>query len=271
MTVLLTGATGFVGRQVHKAIAARRLSIRVVIRDKSQARLAVPADSIVTTGDLFAENAEWWAKACTGVDTAIHVAWFTEPGSYLQSPKNQECLAGTLAFAKGAVQAGVRRLVGIGTCFEYDVDIGLLSTQTALKPQTPYADAKAAAFHALSDFLPRHGVTFAWCRLFYLFGEGEDERRLVPYLRSKLAAGEPAELTSGAQVRDYLDVREAGEMIAKVALGATEGPVNICSGTPIMIRTLAERIADEYGRRDLLRFGARPDNAFDPPRIVGVR
>jgi dTDP-6-deoxy-L-talose 4-dehydrogenase (NAD+) len=269
--VLLTGATGFVGRQVHKALAARSLPIRAVIRDKSQARLAAPTESIVTTGDLFAEDAEWWVKACTGIDTAIHLAWFAEPGSYLQSPKNQECLTGTLALAKGAVQAGVRRFVGIGTCFEYDVDVGLLSTQTALKPQTPYAEAKTAAFRTLSDLLPRHRVAFAWCRLFYLFGEGEDERRLVPYLRRKLAAGEPAELTSGTQVRDYLDVREAGQMIAEVALGATEGPVNICSGAPVTIRALAERIADEYGRRDLLRFGARPDNAFDPPRVVGVR
>jgi dTDP-6-deoxy-L-talose 4-dehydrogenase (NAD+) len=32
---------------------------------------------------------------------------------------------------------------------------------------------------------------------------------------------------------------------------------------------MAERIADEFGRRDLLQFGARPDNVFDPPRIIG--
>ena len=60
-------------------------------------------------------------------------------------------------------------------------------------------------------------------------------------------------------------------MIAELALGERQGPVNICSGTAISVRQLAERIADEYGRRDLLRFGARPDNAVDPPRVVGIR
>jgi hypothetical protein len=40
---------------------------------------------------------------------------------------------------------------------------------------------------------------------------------------------------------------------------------------PITIKTLAERIADEYGRRDLLKFGAQPENLMDPPFIVGVR
>jgi len=66
-------------------------------------------------------------------------------------------------------------------------------------------------------------------------------------------------------------VEEAGRMIADVALGHSEGAVNICSGTPVTVRELAESIADEYGRRDLLRFGARPDNPFDPPKVVGVR
>ena len=114
-------------------------------------------------------------------------------------------------------------------------------------------------------------IEFAWCRLFYLYGEGEDERRLVPYLRGKLTAGEPAELTSGKQIRDYLDVREAGRMIVEAALGAVQGPVKSAPAWPITVRQLAEPIADEYGRRDLLRFGARPDNPVDPPCVVGVR
>jgi nucleoside-diphosphate-sugar epimerase len=60
-------------------------------------------------------------------------------------------------------------------------------------------------------------------------------------------------------------------MIVETALGTEQGPVNVCSGMPITVRQLAEQIADEYGRRDLLRFDARPDNLIDPPRVVGVR
>ena len=271
MTVLLTGATGFVGRQVHKALVAEGAAVRVVLRTGTETRLVAPAESIVTTHDLFAEKAPWWAQACAGIDAVVHAAWYAEPGSYLHSPKNQDCLNGTLELARGAIAAHVRRFVGIGTCFEYDVAAGLLTTRTRLDPQTPYAAAKASAFRALSELLPARGVSFAWCRLFYLHGEGEDERRLVPYLRRRLSRGEPAELTSGTQVRDFLDVAQAGRMIAGVALGTQHGPVNVCSGVPVTVRELAERISDEYGgRRHLLRFGARPDNAFDPPRVVGV-
>jgi dTDP-6-deoxy-L-talose 4-dehydrogenase (NAD+) len=244
-----------------------------VVRDGKQRQLATVecVETVVTTPDLFAESADWWATVCKGVDTVIHVAWYAEPGKYLESSKNLDCLMGTLQLAKGAAQVGVTRIVGIGTCFEYDLTGGMLAIETPLRPLTPYAGAKAAAFMALSQWAPKQGIEFAWCRLFYLHGEGEDSRRLVPYLRSKLAAGEPAELTSGNQIRDFIDVREAGRIIAETALGHAQGAVNICSGMPITVRQLAESIADEYGRRDLLRFGARQDNLIDPPCVVGVK
>ncbi len=270
--VLLTGATGFVGRQVLRALLGEGQRVRLVVRIGHDEGLAKQEgiERVVTTPDLFAEPAHWWQKTCKGVDTIIHAAWYAEPGKYLTSAKNLDCLAGTIAMAQGATAAGLRRFVGIGTCFEYDVSAGDLTTDTPLAPQSPYAGAKAAAFLALSQALPVQGVEFVWCRLFYLYGEGEDARRFVPYLRGQLEKGEVAELTSGKQWRDFMDVRRAGDMIARAATGKVTGAVNICSGQAITIRQLAERIADEYGRRELLKFGARPDNLVDPPRVVGV-
>lgn len=270
--VLLTGACGFVGQQVLRALDEESVKVRVVVRDGSSGQLpALDAiETVITTPDLFGETADWWAEACKGIDTVIHVAWYAEPGKYLQSDKNIDCLAGTLQMAKGAARAKVRRFVGIGTCVEYDLAGGVLSVDTPLRPLTPYAGAKAAAFMALSQWLPSQNVEFAWCRLFYLHGEGEDQRRLVPHLHSRLAAGEPANLTSGNQVRDFLDVREAGKLIAEIALSTKQGAANVCSGIPVTVRQLAERIADEYGRRDLLAFGARADDPLEPPSVVGV-
>lgn len=268
---LLTGATGFVGRQVLRALVEHGVSVRVVVREGKQDQLSSleGIESIALTKDIFNENADWWANICQDVDTVIHVAWYVEPGKYLQSEKNLDCLEGTLQMAKGSAQAGVRRFIGIGTCFEYQLSTDVLSVETPLQPLTPYAGAKAATFMALSQWLPLQGVQFAWCRLFYLYGEGEDAQRLVPYLRGRLAAQEAALLTSGRQIRDFLDVREAGRMIVKVALSEDQGPFNICSGVGITIRELAEKIADEYGRRDLLRFGARPENLIDPECVIG--
>jgi dTDP-6-deoxy-L-talose 4-dehydrogenase (NAD+) len=255
--VLLTGGTGFVGRQVLRALTESGARVRVILREGSaESRLGdlSAVESIVRTPDLFRESVEWWAKTLERVDMIAHVV----------------CLEGTLRMAQGAALAGVKRFVGVGTCFEYDLSAGMLATDTPLRPISPYAGAKAAVFMALSQWLPLHRISFAWCRLFYLFGEGEDERRLFPYLRAQLAAGKPVDLTSGNQIRDFLDVREAGRQIADIGLGDRTGATNICSGIPVTVRQIAERLADEYGRRDLLRFGVRPDNLVDPPCVVGL-
>ncbi|MTJ83900.1 MAG: NAD(P)-dependent oxidoreductase [Telmatospirillum sp.] len=269
--ILVTGGTGFVGRAVLSALADAGAFVRAVVRPGAERKLdGVPGlEHIVETADLFAETSEWWQDVCSGVQSVLHVAWYAEPGKYLQSPFNVDCLEGTLRLAKGAVAAGVSRFVGIGTCFEYDLSAGVLCVDTPLRPETPYAGAKAAAFLALSTYLPMAGVSFAWCRLFYLFGKGEDQRRLVPYLRSRLSAGEKVDLTSGDQIRDYLDVDDAGKMIAGIVMGDRTGVVNICSGVPVTVRQLAESIADEFQRRDLLCFGTRPDNLTDPRCVVG--
>ncbi len=270
--ILITGATGFVGRQVLKTFSSYDVELHLIVRQGKEAQVNSSSNviKVINTKDLFAEDVAWWTQQCKGIDTVVHLAWYAEPGKYLESPKNLDCLIGSLNLAKGAAQAGVRRFVGIGTCFEYDVTAGVLSVDTPIKPITPYADAKAALYLSLSHGLSGAGVEFVWCRLFYLYGEGEDSRRLVPYLRSKLEKGEPAELTSSRQIRDFLGVVEAGRMIAEVTLGDQTGPVNICSSIPITVRQLAEQIADEYGRRDLLQFGKRPDNLVDPPCVLGT-
>jgi len=271
-TILLTGASGFVGKQIFKALSASNFRIVPVVRTgkESSFQSQSKVDRIVCSSDIFQESTDWWAEQCEGIDVVIHAAWYAEPRKYLQSSKNMDCLVGSLNFARGAVIAGVKRFVGIGTCFEYDLSAGVLSKDSPLNPLTPYASTKVALYMALSHWLPEKSVEFAWCRLFYLYGEGEDERRLVPYLHKQLVKGEEVELTSGKQIRDFLDVSEAGRVIAEVAAGEQHGPINVCSGEPITVRQLAEQIGDTYGRRDLLKFGSRPDNLVDPPCVLGI-
>jgi nucleoside-diphosphate-sugar epimerase len=150
------------------------------------------------------------------------------------------------------------------------VDARVLGIDTPLRPTTPYAAAKAAAFLALSQWLPAEGVGFAWGRLFYLYGEGEHPKRLVPYLETTLAAGQRAALTNGRQIRDFLDVKVGAAMLLDGLFGDTQGAFNVCSGVPISVRQLAESIAERFGASDLLEFGARPENLVDPVCVIGL-
>jgi nucleoside-diphosphate-sugar epimerase len=271
--VFITGATGFVGRQVLRSLLDKDVTIVCAVREGFTAKLpsSPRVERRVLTSDLFAEDEIWWKRELQDIEVVIHLAWYAEPGKYQFSAKNLDCLIGTLCMARAAAAAGVRRVVGVGTCFEYQQSDRPLSVDAPLAPSSPYAACKAAAYFAMSQALPASGVEFAWCRLFYLHGEGEDSRRLVPTLRQYLTQGRAADLTSGNQVRDFLDVTEAGRRIAEVAMSGKTGAFNICSGRPVTVRELAQSIADEYGRRDLLNFGARKENPLDPPYVVGTR
>lgn len=270
--ILVTGANGFVGRQIIKHLNSNNFRIIAIVRVGSENKLfeSPNIERIISSKDIFSESEEWWTSTCAGVDQIIHAAWYVEPGKYLQSPKNIECLIGSIKMAHGAVKAGVKHIIGIGTCFEYELDGGYLSIDTPLNPLTPYAAAKASLYFILKSILSAEKVKFTWCRLFYLYGEGEDERRLVPYIRKNLSNGKSVNLTSGNQIRDYIDVCEVGNRIVNIAVNEHIGVFNICSGEAISVRQLAEKIADEYEGRRFLNFGAHPENVMDPSCVVGV-
>lgn len=270
--ILLTGASGFVGRQIAKALLSRGHRLKLVLRPGGFARSGLPRSDvdIIETDDLFARDADWWAGHLAGIHTAIHAAWYVEPGKYLDSPLNIDCAMGSLAMAEGAVRAGLRKFIGVGTCFEYRLPNAAITESAEVGPVTPYAAAKLALHRMLAKRFAATGVEFAWARLFYLFGEGEHPARLFPTLHRKLSAGESMMLSSGDKIRDFLDVAEAGRLIATLAETEQTGIANICSGKPVTIRQVAEEIADLYGRRDLLTFGTATVHPRDPEAVAGI-
>ena len=271
--ILVTGSTGFVGRQILNSLLTSDVKLIPVVRIGKEDRIikSPSIHRIVSTNDIFSESEDWWEQECYDVDVIIHSAWHVTPGEYINSTRNLDCLIGSLQMAKGAVKAGVKHIVGIGTCFEYDLTSGVLSIDTPLRPLTNYAASKTALYFELSHWLAIYKVKFSWCRLFYLYGEGEDENRLVAYIHKQLVNGEEVALTSGRQIRDFMDVKDVGKEIASIALLEKEGTFNVCSGVPVTIKQIAEKIADEYNARSLLKFGARPESLIDPPMVVGVK
>jgi dTDP-6-deoxy-L-talose 4-dehydrogenase (NAD+) len=271
-TVLLTGATGFVGRHILKQLERRGIKTVIPVRREWQYRIEIDETltRVFETTDLFAEPYEWWCEVLKGVDMVIHSAWCAEPGSYLTSEKNLDCLGMTMQLAKVSFFQGVTRFVGLGSCIEYEMSDERLDIDHPLNPTTPYSGAKVAAFHALQQWFQHTDVSFLWCRLFHLYGAGEHPKRLFPAIHKSLNLGEKIDLTSGTQIRDFLPVEDAARLILEGAFSTYSGPANICSGKGRSVRELAEQIADQYQRRDLLNFGARNENLLDPPMIVGV-
>jgi len=270
---MITGGTGFLGYQIVKQLTKKNYKNITLLVRKKPTNLNFDNDvKFIITKDIFSESIKSLKKKLKNIDLLIHCAWYVDPKDYLTSKKNIDCLVGTINLAKAASESGVKRLVGIGTCFEYDVSKKYLSKNTNLSPQLLYSACKASAYLTLDKFLNLNKVLFKWCRVFYLFGENEKPNRLYPLIQRKLKNNEKIYLGPGNQIRDYMDVKDAAKMIINFSMNDIKGVKNICSSTPISIKNFAINIAKKVGKQKLLIFSKKTlHRSFDPNFIVGIK
>jgi nucleoside-diphosphate-sugar epimerase len=263
--VLVTGASGFIGAAVVRRLLGHGFRVTAVVRPGSSLRrLEDVADRVG-----FVERDLEDAGACRGLvaetapDVVLHLAWYLQPGDWSDSPRNLDCLAGSLALLDGVAGTACRRVVVAGSSVEYDTDLGFVTESSPVRPRTLYGACKASLFLAGERLARRHGWGFAQARIFNVYGPGEDPRRFVPHVVNGLLRGEPCDLTPGDQVRDYLHVVDVASALVALAVSEVEGAVNVASSRPVTIATLAQTIARLLGRPDLLRLGARPPRPGD--------
>ncbi len=269
MNILVTGATGFIGAWVARALIESGHTVRATARKgSSRERLDGFADGIEwVTADVFGDPRLDRRALCAGVDLCVHTAWYAVPGKYLEARENLECVQGSLSLLDALADAGVPRATFVGSCFEYDFDPGYLSESSPIRPQSLYAAAKASTRLLCEQLARSRQLGFCWVRPFYQYGPFEDGRRLVPYVIDTLLRGEEAAVTRGGQVRDFLHVADVGSAIAAAATSTLDGVVNIGSGQPVTVRQIVATIAELIGAGERVKFGARPDNPTDPPFI----
>jgi nucleoside-diphosphate-sugar epimerase len=267
--VLVTGATGFIGRHIPALLQARGFETHITARGAATATTGITAHQV----DLLRQYEAQCLIKDIRPDIIIHTAWYVAHGRFWTAPENADWLEASTALAAYAAEAGARRFLGLGTCAEYATEAGddayPWQETRHIAPATPYGEAKAALARRLAEMAEgRARFAIAWARLFHLFGPGENSARLVPSIMIALREGREAQCSSGRPVRDFISTQNAAAAITALATSDVTGPVNIASGAPISIAAMARLIADIARRPDLLRLGALPDRPHEPPYMV---
>jgi nucleoside-diphosphate-sugar epimerase len=262
--LLLTGATGFVGRQVLPHLGA--FDLHCTSRDG--ASLGTSGKLIWHCADL--RDADQCTRLVTDVrpDYLVHLAWNTEQDRFWEAADNDEWLEGGRALCRAFAASGGARLVVAGSCAEYAGESPeprreIEDAGNAL-PATRYGRAKLELLRSLRNL----DVPCAWARIFFPYGPGEGERRLVPSIARALLRGEPAECSSGRAIRDFIDVRELGRALALLITSEVNGSINLGQGERARIADVANILGELAGRPDLIRLGARADRPNEPEILV---
>ena len=263
--VLLTGATGFIGRHVLPSLIAGGNEVHAV----TSRPLPSAASGVVWHRANLLNATERVALLHAVRPThLLHLAWFVAPGAFWASSENLRWVGASLDLLRVFAEQGGRRAVMAGTCAEYSwSESDLVEDATPLVPLTLYGVAKDAVRRVGERFSAQVGIEFAWGRIFFVYGPYEPESRLVPSVTTALLQGEVAHCTSGAALRDYLYVADAGAAFGAVLHGATQGAINIGSGEAVSVRSIVTALGVDSGRPDLIALGSLPDRPDDPPRI----
>jgi nucleoside-diphosphate-sugar epimerase len=266
MRVLVTGATGFIGSHVVREAVSRGHETFALVRPgASLRRLADVQDRLtLVEGDLGESAAMGRVAFDVRPAAIIHLAWYAEPGRYLNDvEQNLASLEGSIRLLEAAVRSECPRVVLAGTCLEGDDH-----------PMPSIYEAAKRAQHALADGFGASGPSIACGHVFYLFGPGEDERRVVPTVIRSLLHAEPIATTDGLQTRDYLPVGDVASAFCTLAEASIVGGVDICSGSTIRLRDLLDMIGTEMDERGLIQLGGLGpaadeghDAAGDPGRL----
>lgn len=266
MKVAVTGAGGFIGSHVLDVLERRDdVEIVAVSRQKPRRRPGVQTVALDLTDPQPGDYDRMGRP-----DVLIHGAWSGLPN--YRSPHHLESeLPAQYRFLQSLVEAGLPAVVVTGTCYEYGLAGGELDEEMAAAPVNAYAAAKAALYRQLEALRRDKPFELTWARLFYLWGPRQAPKSLFPQLRAAVDRGDPDfNMSPGDQVRDYLPVEAAAEVLVALAqLGKGAGLVNVCSGLPVTVRARVEQWIDDNGWDIALSLGRLPYAADEPHAFWG--
>lgn len=265
MKILVTGATGFVGRHLVAALLARGCAVRAVARDPQKAADMPWINAVeFVTADIHAADLDVGALT-DGIDALAHLAWPGLP-NYRALFHFEHNLMADYRFIKSTVEAGVRQVLVTGTCFEYGMQSGPLSEAVEPKPGNPYGLAKHTLHVFLQHLQQEIPFTLQWARLFYLHGAGQNPHSLLAALDRAIDAGEPGfNMSAGEQLRDFLAIETATDYLAAILHKRDfDGVINCASGQPISVRALVEQRLHEREASIELNLGHYPYPTHEP-------
>jgi len=283
MTVLVTGADGFVGRWVLRALVAAGHQVVGAVQPGpphddglSEAERAAVLWVPLELGDLRSVQ----QVAARPFDAVIHLAAVASGGDALRDPG--------VAWAVNA--AGTARLLGelgrrcraeeadplvlvVSSAEVYGAGNGRPSVETdPVAPRSPYAASKAGAELAALETRARTGLRVVIARAFPHTGPGQDERFVAPSFArrlrgARLARARVVKVGNLEPVRDFLDVRDvAAAYTALLAKGRPGETYNVASGKGLSLQELFDQLAAIVGVAAI----PEPDPEFMRPADIPV-
>jgi nucleoside-diphosphate-sugar epimerase len=226
--ILVTGANGFLGWHVTQQLAKTDYEIHATSRNRP---LDLPLTVQFHCANLLESGVPENLIKTVRPTHLLHFAWDARPNLFWTSLENLKWVASSIELYQAFACEGGKRTVFAGSCAEYDWTYRELSeNSTPLEPATLYGVCKDALRRMIESSALQNNISFAWGRLFWLYGPKEPPGRLISDLIKTLNAEEQFHCSLGLQRRDFMHVSDAASGFIQLLMSDIQGPINIASG-----------------------------------------
>lgn len=253
-TVLVTGASGFLGKRViEQLLKTQEYRVTAVVSGRRPVKF--PAGVQVEKCNLLDEAARTELTERVRPDILCHLAWGQESPDYRRLPENLQWLEAGLSLLRKFAASNGRRFIFAGSCTEYDDRSGKAQEDPQTQVMSLYGECKRAFYRVMENFCRIEGIQYVDARLFTLYGGGDPHRfGAIPSTILSFMEKKPVTCKSPNTVRDYVYIEDAAKAVALLIGSDYCGAVNISSGFPLSMRSIFKWIAREMGCEHLLSF-----------------
>lgn len=267
---VVLGAAGFIGRWVARSLSQQGASLFLVVRDSARAEQIFSEYEIrgeVIELDLNCPEALRKLIGAVRPSITFNLAGYgvdcserDEADAYRINADLARRLCKDVAECRDQEWPG-QDLIHTGSALEYGEIGGDLAEDSLPHPTTLYGKSKLVGTEALARCCCAYQIKGVTARLFTVYGPGEHEGRLLPALLEAAHTGQPLQLTSGRQQRDFTYVADVAEGLLRLGVSqAAPGEiVNLATGRLTTVRQFVEAAAKILNIPDeMLLFGALP-------------
>ena len=271
--VLVTGAAGFLGSHLARALVRSGCEVGALARDGADRSRLHDVEARVQwlSADLADDARVRDAVGQFGPDVVFHLgafgvnAWTCDPAQAVMTN-----VLGTTHLLEACRTRALRAFVYAGTSFEYADGDAPRREDAWPEPVNAYAASKTAGW-LFSRFYERvHQVPVVTVRPFQVYGPAEATNRLIPSVILSALQGHEVEATEGRQVRDFIFVEDviAGMIRAAVCREARGGTFNLGTGQGVSVREMIEQLMNILRHPVSVAYGALSTRPGEYRRLV---